>query len=280
MNPRISICLPTYNGEVWIAETIQSVLDQTFTNWELIISDDASTDGTREIVRQFLTADPRIVYNQQQIRCGAGQNWNTLLSLASSKFVKLLGQDDILYPKCLEMTLPAIEQDPKINLVVGCRDVINANSEVVMRKRGLGGMIGVIHGPDAIRKTILTGSNILGEPSFAIFRRSILLDCGGFDLRWNYLIDIAAYASVLKDANLYAVDSSLGAFRVSLTSWSSTLAKTQSIEFRALSHYLFQKEMYKLSRIDIVRSNVNSYIKTMLRRIVTIYINRDKLKNV
>ena len=117
MDSRISICIPTCNGEAWIAETIQSVLDQTLTDWELIISDDASTDGTQEIVQKFVESDPRIRSIQQQSRIGAGPNWNSVLLQASSNFVKLLCQDDVLYPNCLEMTLPAIEQNSKVNLM-------------------------------------------------------------------------------------------------------------------------------------------------------------------
>ena len=274
MDSRISICIPTHNGEDWIADTIQSVLDQTLTDWELIISDDASTDGTQEIVQKFVKSDPRIRSNQQQVRLGAGPNWNSVLLQASSNFVKLLGQDDLLYPNCLEMTLPAIEQNPKVNLVVSCRDVINANSEVVLRHRGLSGLDKVTPGPVAIRKTILCGSNILGEPSFAIFRRSKLLECGGFDVHWKYLIDIAAYASVLKDGQLHSVDISLGAFRVSAGSWSATLKRFQAKEFRELSQHLFEKKIYNLSRIDIAQSNVASSIKAKLRQIVAFYINR------
>jgi len=274
MNPRVSICIPAYNGELWIAGAIRSVLDQTIPDWELIISDDASTDGTRDVVLPFVEIDARIKYQQQEIRLGAGKNWNSLLALASSNFVKLLGQDDILYPNCLELSLPAIEKNSKINLVVGRRDIIDAKGDVIFYGRGLSGLDGIEHGPLAIRQTILKGSNILGEPSFTIFRRSNLLDVGGFDLRWNYLIDVASYASAVEDGYLYAVDSALGAFRVSARSWSSSLAKVQSKEFRKFSKYLFEKKVYKISRIDLLRSMITISVKTFLRRLVMVYLNR------
>ena len=276
MNPRVSICIPAYNGELWIADAIRSVLGQTIPDWELIISDDASTDGTRDVVLPFVEIDARIKYQQQEIRLGAGKNWNSLLALASSNFVKLMGQDDVLYPNCLELSLPVIEKDSKIDLVVGRRDIIDARGDVIFYGRGLSSLDGIEHGPLAIRQTILKGSNILGEPSFTIFRRSNLLDVGGFDLRWNYLIDIATYASAVGEGYLYCVDASMGAFRVSPGSWSSALAKVQAKEFRAFTQYLFEKKQYKISRMDILRSMFTISIKTWLRRLVILYINRNK----
>ena len=276
MNPRVSICIPAYNGELWIADAIRSVLRQTIADWELIISDDASTDGTRNVVQTFVEGDSRIKYRQQEVRLGAGGNWNSVLSLASSDFVKLLGQDDVLYPNCLELSLPVIEKDSKIDLVVGRRDIIDGMGNMIFRGRGLNGLNGTEHVQHAFRQTILKGSNILGEPSFSIFRRSKLLEVGGFDVRWNYLIDIASYASAVGDGYLYCVDASMGAFRVSPGSWSSALAKVQAKEFRAFTQYLFEHKQYKISRMDILRSMFTISIKTMLRRLVMVYINRNK----
>jgi glycosyltransferase involved in cell wall biosynthesis len=276
MNPRVSICIPAYNGEFWIADAIRSVLRQTIADWELIISDDASTDGTRNVVQAFVESDYRIKYQQQDIRLGAGNNWNSVLSLATSNFVKLMGQDDVLYPDCLELSLPAIEEDSKIDLVVGRRDIIDGKGNVIFRGRGLNGLEGTEPGQHAFRQTILKGSNILGEPSFSIFRRSKLLDVGGFDLRWNYLIDIASYASAVGDGYLHCVDSTLGAFRVSSGSWSSELAKVQAREFRTFSQYLFEKKSYKISKMDLLRSMITISFKTWLRRLVMIYLNRVK----
>lgn len=82
--PKISVGIPTYNGEQFIAESIWSVLDQTVQDLQLIVVDDRSTDATVEIVR-FLR-DPRIVLYENEVRLGIPANWNRAVSLASGEY--------------------------------------------------------------------------------------------------------------------------------------------------------------------------------------------------
>jgi glycosyltransferase involved in cell wall biosynthesis len=107
LKPQISICIPTYNGEKFIAKTIQSVLDQTFSNFEIVVSDDGSTDKTLEIVRSF--SDPRIVRVDSLSRVGAEANWNNSVANARADLIKLVCQDDLLYrlslTKCLHQRI-------------------------------------------------------------------------------------------------------------------------------------------------------------------------------
>lgn len=99
--PAISVCIPTYNGAKYIAQTIESILNQTFTDFEIIVSDDGSSDKTLEIVGSF--NDPRIVRIDRLSKVGAEANWNNAVANASASLVKLVCQDDLLYPQCLEV---------------------------------------------------------------------------------------------------------------------------------------------------------------------------------
>lgn len=82
MEPRVSIGLPVYNGEVFLAETLNSILSQTFQDFELIICDNASTDQTQEICRKFARQDERIRYYRNEANLGAAKNFNRVFSLA------------------------------------------------------------------------------------------------------------------------------------------------------------------------------------------------------
>ena len=104
--PEISICIPTFNGEKFIAQTIQSVLDQTFSNFEIIISDDGSTDRTLEIVRSF--NDPRISRIDALPKVGAEDNWNNSVANARADLIKLVCQDDLIYSQCLDTEFRAM----------------------------------------------------------------------------------------------------------------------------------------------------------------------------
>ncbi|NBY44690.1 MAG: glycosyltransferase, partial [Acidimicrobiia bacterium] len=106
LRPEISICIPTYNGEQYIARTIQSVLDQTFSNFEIIVSDDGSTDKTLQIVRSF--NDPRIARIDSLSKVGAEANWNNSVANARADLVKLVCQDDLLYRHCLQTEFEAM----------------------------------------------------------------------------------------------------------------------------------------------------------------------------
>src|SRR5438045_2978412 len=116
--PRVSICVPTYNGARWIGEAIESALGQTFGEFELLIVDDASTDDTLERVRRV--SDPRIRIERNERNLGLVGNWNQCVRLARGEFVKFLFQDDLLYPTCLERMLSLFRTHDEIGMVF-CR---------------------------------------------------------------------------------------------------------------------------------------------------------------
>ena len=99
-DPRVSVSVPMYNRADHIGECIDSVLQQTFTDFELVLIDAASTDRTVEIARSFEDDRIRIIENPQ--RLGAEGNWNAALKHSRGVYVKVLSHDDVIYPTCLE----------------------------------------------------------------------------------------------------------------------------------------------------------------------------------
>jgi glycosyltransferase involved in cell wall biosynthesis len=100
-DPKVSIGLPVYNGEKYLAQAIQSALSQTYTDFELIISDNASTDGTQAICEQYAALDPRVRYHRLPENKGATWNFNYTFSLARGEYFCWLAHDDKLMPKYL-----------------------------------------------------------------------------------------------------------------------------------------------------------------------------------
>ena len=105
--PLISVCIPCYNNEEFIACTIESVLNQTLNDFELVIVDDKSTDRTVSVVKDY--ADSRIKLIQNECNLGIGGNWNKALSCAVGKYVKLLCGDDVIYHDCLSRQVDILE---------------------------------------------------------------------------------------------------------------------------------------------------------------------------
>ncbi len=109
-SPLISVILPTYNGEKYITETLESVLNQTYKNLEIIITDDASTDGTVEIVKSY--NDKRIKLYINETNLGIGDNTNRALSLATGEFIMMQDHDDISSPSRAELQLKCLIDNP------------------------------------------------------------------------------------------------------------------------------------------------------------------------
>ena len=110
--PRISIALPVFNGERYVAQAIRSILDQTCRDFELIISDNASTDGTEDICRSFMAQDQRIRYVRQPRNIGASPNFNVCFELASGEYFKWAAHDDYLEPDYLAACVRALDANP------------------------------------------------------------------------------------------------------------------------------------------------------------------------
>ena len=113
--PAVTIGLMTHNYGRYIAEAIESVLAQDRDDWEIVISDDASTDGTADVVRPYL-ADPRLTYVRHEANLGQAGNWAFLLDQGRAPVLAVLHADDHWLPGMLEAALPAFEADPRLDV--------------------------------------------------------------------------------------------------------------------------------------------------------------------
>ncbi len=123
--PLISVGMPVYNGSKYIALSIQSILDQTLDNFELIISDNASDDSTEEICREFARLDERIRYYRNEENIGAARNYKRLLDLSRGEYFRWSNSDDLIAPDLHELCLQALEQNPNAVLSYGNTEIID-----------------------------------------------------------------------------------------------------------------------------------------------------------
>ena len=114
--PRVSLGLPVYNGEAYLKEAIESVLAQTYKDFECIISDNASTDRTREICEQYAASDARIRYVRQPSNIGAGKNYNFVFDEARGEYFKWVAHDDIIAPEYVEKCVAALDSNKNLAL--------------------------------------------------------------------------------------------------------------------------------------------------------------------
>jgi glycosyltransferase involved in cell wall biosynthesis len=124
--PRVSIGLPVYNGKQFLKEALDSILSQTFENFELIISDNASTDGTEEICREYAAKDRRIRYYRHEQNLGAAWNFNHVFELSTGEYFKWAAADDFCASNFLARCVEVLDNDPSV--VVSCTKTIFTKS--------------------------------------------------------------------------------------------------------------------------------------------------------
>lgn len=129
--PLVSLCIPTYRRAAFIGETLESALQQTVTDFEVIVVDDASPDNTAEVVASY--ADSRIQYYRNEHNLGVPENLNYALSLARGEFVMLLEDHDLLVPTYLEETLRVMRRYPSVGFVATGFFTIDEQSCVIGR---------------------------------------------------------------------------------------------------------------------------------------------------
>jgi glycosyltransferase involved in cell wall biosynthesis len=225
--PAISVCIPTFNGDRTIEETLRSVLNQTFSDFEIVICDDSSTDKTLQIVAQF--DDPRIIVSKFEKAPDPAANWNRAVRLCRGQYVKVMGQDDVLYPQCLEMEMRAFTEYSDIApvFVFSNRDII-LESGFKLKRSNLFRRTGfqAVGRNKALRSVLRSGRNTIGEPVAVTMRRDTFEKTRGFE--GSYVVDLAMWFDLLEYGSAVKNHQVLSAFRISRSSWSFRLRKSQA----------------------------------------------------
>ncbi len=135
--PRVSLGMPVYNGENFLEQALDSLLSQTFEDFELVVSDNASTDRTEEICREYATRDRRIRYYRQEKNIGAANNFNYVFELSRGEYFKWTAHDDLCAPSFIAECVEVLDRDESVVLCYPKTKLIDEN----------GGLIGVSYKP-------------------------------------------------------------------------------------------------------------------------------------
>ncbi len=127
--PRVSIGLPVYNGEKYLEEALDSILAQTYKDFELIISDNASDDHTREICLEYAKKDQRIRYHRNEKNLGAAPNHNLVFKLARGEYFKWFGYDDKISPDFLSKCVVVLDTHPDVVLCMPQTSLIDEHGQ-------------------------------------------------------------------------------------------------------------------------------------------------------
>lgn len=225
--PPVSICIPTWNGAPFLGAALESALSQTYSDFELLLVDDGSTDATLDVAAAF--PDPRMRLYHNDRRLGIPGNWNHCLALARGTYVKFLFQDDVLDRQALAKLVAALEAVPAASFAFSRREIRHEGpdtADLPLLGAGYSDAVSRFYatlrspfdGIDLVRQAVGSGwdlaVNVVGEPSFVLLRREGAIRSGGFDSTFAQLADWELWLRLARESPVVFVDESLGVFRV------------------------------------------------------------------
>ena len=208
--PKVSVLIPTYNYARYLPEAIESILAQDYQNFELLISDDCSSDNSAEVIARYAAKDSRIRFQIHSENLGMVENWNWCLSQARGEYVKFIfGDDKLLSTTAIGQMVHLMESDPDISLAASGSHLIDEHSRTIETRDCF--QPGVWDGKKIILRCLERPANLIGAPVFVMFRKRQA--ARGFDARYRQLVDLEMWFHLLEQGDLVYTPEELCCFR-------------------------------------------------------------------
>ena len=209
MPPKVSVCIPVRNGGDFLPLAVDSVLQQSFDDFELIIVDNCSTDGTVKWVEDKLSISPKIHFYKNATNIGLVGNFNACLAYAKGEYVKFLCADDLLLPESMRRMSDALDANPSAVLVNGGRRLIDEKGVTITTQRFAAENVRLPG--TAVINRCLFGKNYIGEPSAVMFRRKAAPR--GFQESLPQLMDLEMWFYLLEQGSMVGLADEVCAVR-------------------------------------------------------------------
>ncbi len=261
--PKISVCIPVYNGSDYIADSIRSVLAQTYEDFNLIVCDNCSTDGTEDVVRNF--KDSRLTYVRNDKNLGLVGNHNRCLQIANGKYVYFLHHDDIMLPDNLELKISILDEHPNVGLVHSDVLFIDENGDQLDITKFDAKTDYIEDGIKAFEKYILAMP--VGARFFigsVLARRHCYEKLGGFNLSLPNVMDSEMWLRILLFYDVACIGKPLVKYRLHNMMTSTSINDSDGLNIPGLEeHYLASNiilEQYKnrIPKCKTLKNEVNT----------------------
>ena len=213
--PKVSVLMPNYNCEKYLSESIESILNQTFTDFEFIIIDDCSTDWSWDIIQNYAKKDKRIVALRNDENLKICKTLNKGLEIARWEYIARMDSDDIAMDTWLENIYKKISQNSKIGICWGNILLINSNGKIVKEKK--------FPETDKDAKNAIWLRNPFSHPS-VIFRKSCYEEFGWYDDNFLYAEDLELWIRYGQKYEFYNIQKNLIKYRIF---WGNTTLQKQ-----------------------------------------------------
>jgi len=221
LNLKVSICIPVYNTVEYLEECLNSVVQQTYSNFEVIIFDNYSDDGSWELLQAFGQQDDRIVLAQAEKK-GMYANWNNTLHRAEGDLIYILTSDDTMYPSCLEVFVESAKKHPSIDLFMSAIDCIDPASEIIpnawRRFPGVGlyrqwlDREHIRNGQSEYQRMLHIGTTIISVTGMC-FRRQLFEKVGGFPVEYASRGDFIWELKAVQETDIFYTPNALATWR-------------------------------------------------------------------
>ena len=209
--PLVSILVPTYNRADYLGQAIESALAQTYKNIEIIVHDDASTDSTPALLKQY--SDHRLRIIRTEDNHGMLGGWNYIVKQAKGDYIKFLASDDLLDPTCVAELVDAALQNPRAAIVTCQRKFIDEKGRVE-KKMGFATRSVVVDGLSHAKWILTTlRENKIGEPTAVMYPRSLVERAGEYDPAFSQFADFEYWIRLLQFGDLVYIHKPLCSFR-------------------------------------------------------------------
>jgi glycosyltransferase involved in cell wall biosynthesis len=270
MSPFFSICIPAYNAGKFLSATIESVLCQSFTDFELVLLDNASTDNTELLISLYPDSRIRVIRNMATVP--AHENWTRAISQAEGAWIKLVCADDLLKPNALQKIHDDLMQHPEVLVHAGNRDVIDEAGKIVRLGKSRYSDGAILSLANVVDRVLSSGSNPLGESICLTWKSDLSEQVGPFSKHWKYFIDLDYWLRLSKTSLIYYTTEVLGSFRVSQGSWTSSIGFRTTRE--AKDFFFSHEEFAPYSRLLKYRAVSQAGLRTIARQVFLMVVLR------
>ncbi len=209
--PKVSVLIPTFNYARYLPEAIESVLEQDFQDYELLVVDDCSEDESQSVIRRYAALDSRIHCRFNPSNIGMVANWNYCLSQARGEYVQFLfGDDKLAGRNTLRKMVRLLDNHPSAVMAVAARNIIDGDSKILEVADDLGAS-GLRQGREIIRHCLENGRNLVGEPSVVMMRKHEA--ARGFNGNYRQIPDLEMWFHLLERGDAVYTAEPLYSFR-------------------------------------------------------------------
>jgi len=292
MKPLVSVCIPAYNGERYLKECIDSILAQTFTDFELLIIDDSSSDKTFEIAQEYAKNDSRIKVFKNEKNLGLVGNWNRCIELAQGEWIKFVFQDDLIVSNCLERMLQACDTECKIAF---CRRSFLFEEGTSEKTKQIYNSLALPEkkyipfnkhiSADTCCKSMLKylGINFIGEPTVLMIRKSAFEQFGSFNPYLIQICDLEMWIRIASNVGITYIPETLAYFRVHSGATTSNNHSQREYRMRMdkivlLHEFLFNPAYENLRTIQSHQWILGNLLRTLKKEAYFVWIIASRAK--